>query len=47
VYVHCQLGLQRSALILAHWLVESGGAGDLERAKAMICTQVPEAVLSR
>jgi membrane-associated phospholipid phosphatase len=47
VYVHCQLGLQRSALVLAHWLVESGGAGDLERAKAIVHTRVPEVVLPR
>jgi hypothetical protein len=47
VYVHCQLGLQRSALIVAHWLVESGGAGDLEGAKAIVHKRVPEAVLSR
>lgn len=47
VYVHCQLGLQRSALIVTHWLVESGGAGDLEGAKAMVHKRVPEAVLTR
>jgi protein-tyrosine phosphatase len=45
VFVHCQLGLQRSALIVAHWLVENGGAGDLDGAKAIVHTRVPEVVL--
>ena len=47
VYVHCQLGLQRSAWVVAHWLVERGEAGNLDGAKAMVHTRVPEAVLSR
>ncbi|MCW1922614.1 dual specificity protein phosphatase family protein [Luteolibacter arcticus] len=47
VYVHCQLGLQRSALIIAHWLLESGGAGDIDGAKALVRTRLPEAILSR
>jgi hypothetical protein len=45
VYVHCQLGLQRSALVVAHWLVENGGARDLAGAKAIVHTRVPEVVL--
>jgi len=45
VYVHCQLGLQRSALIVAHWLVESGGACDLEKAKSIVHNRVPQVVL--
>ncbi|MEZ5384977.1 MAG: dual specificity protein phosphatase family protein [Prosthecobacter sp.] len=36
VFVHCQLGLQRSALIAAHWLVESQTAKDLDDARQMI-----------
>lgn len=36
VFLHCQLGLQRSALIAAHWLVEQGEAEDLEAAKRKI-----------
>jgi hypothetical protein len=36
VFLHCQLGLQRSALIAAHWLVDSGEATDLEQAKAKL-----------
>lgn len=33
VYLHCQLGLQRSALIAAHWLLEIGRASSLDDAK--------------
>lgn len=36
VFLHCQLGLQRSALIAAHWLVETGADRDIEVAKAQI-----------
>lgn len=33
VFLHCQLGLQRSALIAAHWLVKTGDVDNLEEAK--------------
>jgi hypothetical protein len=45
VYVHCQLGLQRSALVVAHWLVEDGGARNLDGAKVMVRERVPEVVM--
>ncbi len=45
VFVHCQLGLQRSAWIAAHWLVESGEATDLDAARAKIRALEPLAVL--
>ena len=45
VYLHCQLGLQRSALIAAHWLVETGEAENLDAAKAMVRHAEPLAVL--
>ena len=45
VYLHCQLGLQRSALIAAHWLVETGAASDLEAALDEIRRQEPLTVL--
>lgn len=32
VYIHCQLGLQRSATIAAHWRVETGADADLDSA---------------
>ena len=45
VFIHCQLGLQRSALIAAHWLVETGAAADLEEAKTHICKLEPLVVI--
>jgi len=45
VFMHCQLGLQRSALIAAHWLVESGSAPDLEAAKSKIRALEPSVVI--
>jgi protein-tyrosine phosphatase len=45
VYLHCQLGLQRSALIAAHWLVETGAAESLEEAKRKVCQVETLAVL--
>jgi membrane-associated phospholipid phosphatase len=45
VYIHCQLGLQRSALIAAHWLVESREAADLEDAKHRIRLLEPAVVI--
>ncbi|MCB1277178.1 hypothetical protein [Prosthecobacter sp.] len=45
VFLHCQLGLQRSALIAAHWLVETGEAEDLEAAKRKIRTLEPRVVI--
>jgi len=45
VFLHCQLGLQRSALIAAHWLVDRGAAADLEQAKAKLRTLEPRAVI--
>jgi len=45
VFIHCQLGLQRSALIASHWLVDAGLADDLEQAKAQIRKLEPLAVI--
>jgi membrane-associated phospholipid phosphatase/rhodanese-related sulfurtransferase len=45
VFLHCQLGLQRSALIAAHWLVKTGEAADLETAKHIIRTLEPQVVI--
>lgn len=45
VYLHCQLGLQRSALIAAHWLVESGLVRDLEEARARVRAIEPAVVI--
>lgn len=45
VFLHCQLGLQRSALIAAHWLVETGEAGDLEDAKRKVRALEPQVVI--
>ena len=36
VFIHCQLGLQRSATIAAHWLVETGESPDLGAAFASL-----------
>jgi len=45
VFIHCQLGLQRSALIAAHWLVECREATDLEAAKHRIRTLEPAVII--
>ncbi|MDB6007402.1 MAG: ser/threonine protein phosphatase, partial [Prosthecobacter sp.] len=45
VFVHCQLGLQRSALIAAHWMVESGETVDLERAVKRVRELEPDVVI--
>jgi hypothetical protein len=45
VHVHCQLGLQRSALVAAHWLAASGAARDLDHAKAILHTRNPDVVI--
>lgn len=41
VFIHCQLGLQRSATIAAHWLVESGNEPDLNAAITELRTLNP------
>ncbi len=46
VFVHCQLGLQRSALIAAHWVVvESGKKVDLEMAVGRVRELEPDVVI--
>jgi membrane-associated phospholipid phosphatase len=45
VFMHCQLGLQRSALIAAHWLVENGEAESLEAAKSKIRALEPSVII--
>ncbi len=45
VFIHCQLGLQRSATIAAHWLVENGGKPDLEAAFVSIRNLNPSIVV--
>ncbi len=45
VYVHCQLGLQRSALVAARWLIATGRARDAEEARAIIRRIEPRVVL--
>ncbi len=45
VFIHCQLGLQRSALIAAHWLLESGAAKDLDEARQKIRQVEPRVVI--
>lgn len=44
VYIHCQLGLQRSALIVAHWLAGQEGIS-LEAAKQKVREIEPRVVL--
>jgi protein-tyrosine phosphatase len=44
VYIHCQLGLQRSALIAAHWLAGQEGIS-LEAAKQKVREIEPRVVL--
>lgn len=45
VFLHCQLGLQRSAWIAAHWMVEQGAAADLEDARTKLKAIHPEVVI--
>lgn len=45
VYIQCQLGLQRSATIAAHWLVKAGHEKDLPAAIAAIRAAHPGVVL--
>ena len=45
VFIHCQLGLQRSALIAAHWLVQCREAADLDAAKMRIRALEPKVVI--
>jgi hypothetical protein len=45
VFVHCQLGLQRSALIMAHWLVDSAEVGDHEMAVRRVRELEPDVVI--
>jgi hypothetical protein len=45
VYIQCQLGLQRSATIAAHWLVEAGHEKNLPTAIAAIRALHPGVVL--
>jgi protein-tyrosine phosphatase/membrane-associated phospholipid phosphatase len=45
VFIHCQLGLQRSATIAAHWMVDCGAAADLDQAIEMIRALEPETVI--
>ena len=45
VFVHCQLGLQRSALVMAHWLVQSGETADLEIALRLVRELEPHVVI--
>ena len=42
VFIHCQIGLQRSATVAAHWLVASGAAADIEDAKRQVRQLEPE-----
>ncbi|CAN5916179.1 phosphatase PAP2/dual specificity phosphatase family protein [soil metagenome] len=45
VLMHCQLGLQRSATIAAHWLVASGVVQSLEEARQRIRELEPAVVI--
>ncbi len=46
VYVHCQLGLQRSAVIAAHWLVAAGEEKTLDAAINRVQTTEPMVVIN-
>lgn len=46
VYLHCQLGLQRSAQIAARWLVQAGEARNFNEARTIICKVEPLAILN-
>lgn len=45
VFVHCQLGLQRSALIIAHWMMENDSTLDLLQARERVKTLEPQVVI--
>lgn len=45
VFIHCKLGLQRSATIAAHWLVASGENPDLDSAYSTLHTLNPKIVV--
>lgn len=45
VFVHCQLGLQRSALIVAHWIREEGEGCELEEAVRRVRALEPGVVI--
>lgn len=45
VFIHCQLGLQRSATVVAHWIVASGSAETLADAKAAVRSLDPVVVI--
>jgi hypothetical protein len=45
VFIHCQLGLQRSAVIAAHWLMAAGAAEDLQEARLKIHELEPTVVI--
>lgn len=45
VFIHCQLGLHRSATIAAHWLVACGSSKNLEKAKQRIRALDPAVVI--
>ena len=45
VFIHCKLGLQRSATVAAHWLVACGKAQDLVEAAEMVRKLEPRVVL--
>jgi len=45
VFIHCQLGLQRSAIVVAHWLVAAGAAENLDAARATVCALDPDVVI--
>jgi hypothetical protein len=45
VFIHCQLGLQRSATIAAHWLVDCGAAKDLDEAFEQVRSLEPGIVI--
>lgn len=47
VQVHCALGLGRSAVVAAAWLLHRGRAGSVEDALSMLKTAHPTAVLPR
>jgi hypothetical protein len=45
VFIHCQLGLQRSAAVAARWLVETGHSADAHEASSHLRRMVPQVVM--